>query len=462
MTLTPALPSVSARRALGRAQREQTPRLSLATLADRPAGYDCVSRLEWQSESRVAALLPIRYQRMLASPLAFYRGSALLMAEDLARGPSTSLEVQICGDAHLSNFGVFSSPERKLVFDVNDFDETDQGPFEWDVKRLVASLVVASQHLGHDQRQQETVARECAKEYRLSMQRFASESRLDVWYATLDVNTVMNSLQGFFADHAMQKVDNVIRGAHGHDASKAYGRMVTYTDDGPRITPQPPLVTPLSELVDGSLNVRDVLDRVLSAYSATLSSDRRALLAQFTPVDAAHMVVGVGSVGTRCYAMLLVGRDQDDPFFLQFKEAQASVVSLSRATLSATAPGERIVNGQKLMQATPDAFLGWHSMRVDRTDRSFYVRQLYDAKALVTIEHLDEPLLVAYGRVCAWALARAHARSGRAAEIDGYLGKNDQFETSLATFALAYRDRNLADFQALQRAAQEGRVSVAS
>jgi uncharacterized protein (DUF2252 family) len=397
---------------------------------------------------------------MLASPLSFYRGCALLMADDLTRSPSTSIEVQICGDAHLANFGVFSSPEQRPVFDVNDFDETDQGPFEWDVKRLVASLAIASHYLGHDARVQETIALDCAREYRAAMQRFAGETRLNVWYAALDVDTVMVDLKGFLADHAMQKVDSVIGSARSKDTQRSFQRMVTYGDDGPRITAQPPLITPLSEVDEESLSARQLLDQVLEGYAQTLSVDRRALLSQFVPVDAAHKVVGVGSVGTQCYAMLLVGRDAQDPFFLQVKEAQESVASLALGRAAAPS-GERVVAGQKLMQATPDPFLGWHTLRVGDRDRSFYVRQLYDNKAAVTIEGLNESLLAAYGRACAWTLARAHARSGRSGEMSGYMGKNASFETSMATFALAYRDRNLDDYQALQRAAHEGRITVA-
>jgi uncharacterized protein (DUF2252 family) len=461
MKPTTPLPSLETRQMVGRAQREKTPRSDLATLATRSSNYDPVARLIQQGQSRVASLLPIRYQRMLASPLAFYRGGALLMADDLTRGPSTSIEVQICGDAHLSNFGVFSSPEQRPVFDVNDFDETDEGPFEWDVKRLVASLAIASHDLGHDANVQETIALDCAREYRSAMQRFAGETRLNVWYAALDVDTVMVDLKGFLADHAMQKVDNVIGRAKSKDTAKSFERMVTYGEAGPRITAQPPLITPLSDVDAESLSARQLLDQVLEGYAETLSADRRALLRQFVPVDAAHKVVGVGSVGTQCYVMLLVGRDAQDPFFLQIKEAQESVVSLARGH-SAAPSGERVVAGQKLMQATPDPFLGWYTTRVGDRDRSFYVRQLYDNKAAVTIEGLNESLLAAYGRACAWTLARAHARSGRSGEMSGYMGKNASFEASMANFALAYRDRNLDDYQALQRAAREGRITVAT
>jgi uncharacterized protein (DUF2252 family) len=384
------------------------------------------------------------------------------MADDLARGPSTSIEVQICGDAHLSNFGVFSSPEGRMVFDVNDFDETDVGPFEWDVKRLVASTVIASHYLGHTVRQQEAIAMDVVKEYRRAMQRFAGETRLDVWYATLDVDAVMKDLRGFLADHAMQKVNTVIGDVKGHDSKKSYGKLVNYESVTPRIRLQPPLITSLGDLGGTSTGMREMLDGVLEGYKHTLSSDRRELLDQYESVDAARKVVGVGSVGTQCYVMLLVGRDRDDPFFLQIKEAQSSVVSIALARPSPLLPGERVVHGQKLMQATSDAFLGWHTLDVGDTSRSFYVRQLYDNKASVMIEQLNESLLVAYGRACAWTLARAHARSGKSAEIAGYLGKNDRFESSVTTFALAYRDRNQRDYAALQSAAKQGRITVAT
>jgi uncharacterized protein (DUF2252 family) len=456
------LPSIDIRYARGRAQRDVIPRATLATLAPRPGDYDPIKRLIWQGETRVAQLLPIRYQRMLQNPLSFYRGCALLMADDLSRGESTSLELQICGDAHLSNFGVFSSPERNLVFDVNDFDETDKGPFEWDVKRLVTSVVVASHFLGHSAAQQEVIAVDVAKEYRRAMLRFAQESRLNVWYATLDVDAVMKDLRGFLADHATQTINDVIGHAKSRDAAKSYERMVVYKDGRPRIRFQPPLTTPLGDFEGDALGMRDVLHQILEGYVETLSSDRRALLSQFVPVDAGCKVVGVGSVGTRCYVMLFVGRDAEDPFFLQIKEAQASALSLSRGVLSTVEPGSRVVSGQRLMQATPDAFLGWHSLNVEHVKRSFYVRQLYDNKASVVIEHLDESRLVAYGRVCAWALARAHARSGTSAQIAGYLGKNNHFETAMAAFALLYRDRNEADYQAMRSAVKQGRITVAT
>ncbi len=462
MTPPRRLPPLEARWATGQAERGRTPRRVLGTLVGRPDSYDPVARLRWQGERRIGELLPIRYQRMLASPLAHFRGAALVMADDLARGRSSSLEVQICGDAHLSNFGIFSSPERQLVFDVNDFDETDQGPFEWDVKRLVTSLVIASEQLGHYPHVQAAIAFDAAKEYQRSMRRFAQESRLDVWYAALDVETILVQLRGFFADNAMRHVDDVIHRAKSKESSRAFNEMITYTKTGPRISPRPPHVTPLSAMESGTLVARSVVYQVLDGYRTTLSGDRQALLAQFTPVDAAHQVVGVGSVGTADYIVLLVGRDEDDPFFLQVKEAQPSVIAMARGASPAMRHGQRVVSGQKLMQATPDVFLGWHTVRSARYERSFYIRQLYDNRASVIIEQLNESQFRAYGRVCAWVLARAHARSGHGAEIAGYLGSSERFAEAMATFALAYRDQNLADYHALARAGEEGRITVAS
>jgi uncharacterized protein (DUF2252 family) len=444
----------------GRALREAAPRGGLAKVSDRPADYDPVARLQWQGETRQSDLLPLRYSRMLASPLSFYRGNALLMADDLARGTSSSLEVQICGDAHLSNFNLFSSPERHLVFDVNDFDETDQGPFEWDLKRLVASLALASSHLGHSDTQQERIALSAAQEYRLSIRRFAGEDRLTNWYATLDIDAVMADLGGFFTENAIHKIDHVVTFAGGRDTRKRYAKLIVDGKDGPRIVAKPPLLIPLSELNEtGYLSTAD-LKHLLAGYGKTLSSDRQELLSQFAAQDAARKVVGVGSVGTECYVVLLFGRDEFDPFFLQVKQAVASVIATATGRTSSAPAGERVVQGQRLMQATPDVFLGWHSVKKGALTRHYYVRQLYDNKASIAIEQLDESLLVTYGRICAWTLARAHARCGRGAEIAGYLGKSDTADQAFAAFALAYRDRTLSDFTALQSAAEEGRITL--
>jgi len=438
------------------------PRGAMAKVSDRPPAYDPVARLMWQGETRRPDLLPLRYSRMLSDPLSFYRANALLMAEDLARGSSTSLEVQICGDAHLSNFNLFSSPERRLVFDVNDFDETDQGPFEWDLKRLVSSLAIASMHLGHTDAQQERIALAAAREYRRSIRRFATEDRLATWYATLDIDAVMADLGGFFNVNAIHRIDHVVAYASGRDTRKAYAKLIVDGKDGPRIVAKPPLLVPLSKLKESGYLTNTDLDHLIAGYATTLSSERQELLSQFSIVDAARKVVGVGSVGTECYVLLLLGRDEFDPFFLQVKQAGASVIATATGRESPLPAGERVVQGQRLMQATPDVFLGWHSMKMGSSARHYYVRQLYDNKAAIALDHLDESLLVTYGRICAWTLARAHARGGGGAEIAGYLGKTDVADQAFATFALAYRDRTLSDFKALQRAAKEGRIPLAT
>ncbi len=328
-------------KARGQAQRETTPRGTMATLRERPVDYDPVARLLWQGESRQPDLLPLRYSRMLADEFSFYRGNALLMADDLARGPSTSLDVQLCGDAHLANFNLFSSPERHLVFDVNDFDETDQGPFEWDLKRLVSSLAIASSRLGHRDDQQERIARMAAQEYRMSIRRFAGEDRLVTWYATLDIDTVMADLGGFFTENAIHKVDHVVAYASGRDTRKAFAKLIVDGKDGPRIVSKAPLLVPLSELDESGYLTTDDLERLLVGYANSLTNDRQVLLSEFTPVDAARKVVGVGSVGTECYVVLLFGRDEFDPFFLQVKQAGASVIATATSRDSACRRGAR-------------------------------------------------------------------------------------------------------------------------
>lgn len=444
----------------GRSLRERFPRRSLATLGERPIDYDPVARLEWQGESRVQELLALRYSRMLSSPSAFYRGTALLMADDLARGPSSPLEVQICGDAHLSNFNLFSTPERRMVFDIDDFDETAIGPFEWDVKRLVTSLVLASAHHGHSAGQQHRIAEAAAREYRLSMRRFATQTRMAIWYASLDVNAVVHDLGGFFTENALRRVDQVVRLANHTSMAKNLQKVVTYESGQPRIVSSPPLLVPLDQLSGHSYLLAEEIEEIMRGYGRTLSSDRQVLLAQFTPIDAARKVVGVGSVGTECYAVLLTGRDDHDLFLLQVKQATTSVITTARSLEDATAGGERVVTGQRLMQASSDAFLGWYSLVGRENPRSFYVRQLYDDKATIDIERLDESLLVTYGRICAWTLARAHARSGRSGEIAGYLGKSDISDGAFTSFALSYRERTMSDYRALRMARDEGRISA--
>ena len=450
--------TVAQRRLEGRGGRFLTSRGSLGVLADRPAEYDVVERLTSQNENRVASLAPLRWQRMLESPLSFLRGAALIMAEDLARGPSAPLTVQVCGDAHLSNFGIFASPERRLVFDLTDFDETDHGPFEWDVKRLVTSLVIAAESLGLRHGAQEKLARSVAREYRVAMRRFAEETRLDVWYSTLTTSSLMQEMRGSFTDVTRHRIEDVLHHLRGTDDERAYQRFVT-GGENPLIVDDPPHFSHLDGTDETGLTEKILLG-VVADYDATLTTDRQLLLGQFTPVDVARHVVGVGSVGTECFAVLLCGRDHRDTFFLQIKEAQRSVVAQARERISTENPAARVVHGQRVMQVTPDAFLGWGTVDVEGKERSFYVRQLYDHRASIDVTRLDDALIEAYGRVCAWTLARAHARSGTSAQIAGYIGGSPRFDEAMSDFAQAYRERNARDYRALHDAVVQGRIST--
>jgi len=427
-------------------------------LADRPTGYDIVERLESEGQYRVASLAPLRWRRMMESPLGFFRGAALLMAEDLARGPSAPVTVQICGDAHLANFGVFASPERRMVFDLTDFDETDVGPFEWDVKRLVTSLVIAAESLGLRHGAQERLARSVAREYRVAIRRFAEETRLDVWYSTLTTSSLMQDLRAAFTDVTRRRIEDVLQHLRGTDDTSAYQRFVV-PGEHPRIVDDPPHFSH-DEGADETGITSEHIMGIIEKYQESLSSDRQLLLSQFTAVDTARHVVGVGSVGTECFAALLCGRDHRDTFFLQIKEARESVVARARERRSEGPSALRVVHGQRVMQVTPDAFLGAGEIDVDGHSRSFYVRQLYDHRASIDVERLDDTLLEAYGRICAWTLARAHARSGTSAQIAGYLGGSPRFDEAIADFAAAYRERNAYDYATLHDAVVQGRIST--
>ena len=327
----------------GKRERDRVPRSALGELVDRPPDYDAVGRLEWQGSTRLADLVPLRYQRMTQDPLSFYRGGALLMADDLARGTSTTIEVRICGDAHLSNFNLFSSPERRTVFDVNDFDETSVGPFEWDLKRLVASLAIASSVLGHSGRYQTRIAQSAAREYRESMGRFATQTRLEVWYATLDVEEVTADLRGFFTVDESRLVDEVVSGVKAESTAQAYEKLLTRDDGEIRIATKAPLLVPLDQLVHPQYLTREQVEEVIAGAASTLTSERQELLGQFSTVDAARKVVGVGSVGMECYIALLQGRDSNDPFFLQLKQATESVIQVALGRPPRMVPGERVV-----------------------------------------------------------------------------------------------------------------------
>jgi uncharacterized protein (DUF2252 family) len=452
------------RAARGRAARSIAPRSSHAGFTrdpSRPAPLELLAR---QDATRVSQLLPIRYGRMSATPFTYFRGAALPMASDLADTPRTGLTVQVCGDAHLMNFGAFASPERKLVFDINDFDETLPGPWEWDVKRLAASLEIAARNNGCSARQCRSVVLAAVAEYRSAMREFAGRTSLDVWYAHVDVESV----QAMFADRmrrdARRKLARNAARAQGRDQLGALRRFAQVGGGVARIVPDPPIVLPLGEFArstEDESETRAQLNGVLGAYRATLEPERRALLDRYRMMDIAHKVVGVGSVGTRCWMILLLGKGDHDPLFLQAKEAGPSVLEEFAARSRYGNAGRRVVVGQRLMQTVSDIFLGW--VRVtgfdDRT-RDFYVRQLRDWKGSADVESMSPDMLSTYGRLCAWTLARAHARTGDDIAIAAYLGSSDAFDRAIGEFATAYADQNERDHAALREAIEAGRVEA--
>jgi hypothetical protein len=449
----------------GRRLREQVPRSSHAefsTDANRP---DPVSLLTGQSAGRLPDLVPIRYGRMIASPFSYYRGAALPMAYDLSQTPVTGLPVQACGDAHLGNFGIFGSAERRLVFDINDFDETLPGPWEWDVKRLTASLEIAARENGVRKRDRTAMVQAAAARYRTAMREFAGMSNLQVFYASVDVDAIQERLQGRLTSKQQSRLTKGIAKAHSRDSMQALQKLTRVVDGKPQIVPDPPLVIPLTSLMPDDLDRNELEKALLSAiegYKRTLPADRRYLLDQYQSgmADVARKVVGVGSVGTRCWIMLMLGRDSDDPLFLQMKEAGPSVLSTFVGRSRFQNQGERVVNGQRLMQAASDAFLGWHRLNPapDGVVRDFYIRQLRDWKFSIDTQDMTPNGLSEYGQVCGWTLARAHARSGDRIAIAAYLGNSDSFDKAIGAFATTYADQNERDYAALREAADSGRV----
>lgn len=456
-------PGLAQSKTRGALQREALPRARLAVLAERPGDLDPVEVLQAQDAPRDPSLLGIRYERMVADEFGFLRGAAALMAADLARGPSTELWVQLGGDAHLGNFGAFLTPEGRSVFDVNDFDETCPGPFEWDVKRLAASVAVAGEGLGCTAAQRHRAVLEAVRSYRTAMRRFASMPTLDVWNARLEVSPMLERLGGAMTDEYERRAEGALASAPRRSANASEHRLIRRTSAGPRVVAAPPLVVPLKELPEpegGSDALRFLLD-VVHAYESSLSPARRHLLRQFSPVDAARKVVGVGSVGLRCYVVVLCGRDRDDVFALQVKQAVSSVLEPHLGASGAASHGQRVVDGQALVQATPDPFLGWLDVPDPQGEvRSYYVRQLYDGQARPDLDRFDAGLLRGYGALCGWTLAHGHARSGDRLAIASYLGKSDEFDEAVGSFASHYVARNREDHAALRRAAKDGRVPV--
>ena len=424
---------------------------------------DPVGLLLGQSESRVPELVPVRHGRMLVSPFTYYRGAALPMAADLAGTPSAGLRVQLCGDAHLSNFGAFASPERQLVFDVNDFDETLPGPFEWDVKRLAASLTVAGRDNGFAAKDCRKMVLAAGEGYRTAMRGFAEQSFLDVWYAHLDIEPAVRELKSQIKAKRLKAFEKLLAKAHTKDSTSALTKLSTEVDGQRRIISDPPTIVPIEEVFPDvqAGAIYEQIGAVLTKYRRTLQTDRRHLLSEFTLVQVARKVVGVGSVGTRAWIALLDAADGVEPLVLQAKEAQPSVLAEFAGRSQYRNEGERVVAGQHLMQAQSDIFLGWtHVTGPDGVDRDFYVRQLRDWKFSVPVEAMLPVGLTEYARLCGWTLARAHARSGDRIALAAYLGGSARFDNAIADFAETYADQNERDYKSFQAAVADGRAEA--
>ena len=452
------------RAARGKAARAEVPRSAQAEI-DFPERRDPVALLEEQAVSRLPELVPIRYGRMLVSPFAFYRGGALIMASDLARTPNSGIRVQLCGDAHLSNFGVFGSPERRLVFDMNDFDETAPGPWEWDVKRLAASLAIAGRENGFSGKERRKIVLDTVRSYRQTVAVFAGMSNLDVWYSSLPVEQALQEFTRGVDPKRLKKVEANLAKARTKDSMHAFEKLTHVVDGERRIISDPPLIVPIDELIPASMQRHEIVGEIqglVRSYRQTLETDRRHLLEQFRFVDMARKVVGVGSVGTRAWILLFMGVDLDDPLFLQVKEAQPSVLEQFVGKSEYKNSGKRVVAGQRLMQANTDIFLGWQhvSSGLDGKERDFYVRQLKDWKGSFEFEAAVSAGAGAYGKACGWTLARAHARSGDTIAIASYLGKSDTFDRAVADFAETYADQNERDYKALRDAVDSGRIKA--
>ncbi len=455
--------TVDERVARGKAARREVPRASHADFVPGKYRPDPVALLESQAATRVPSLVPIRYGRMLVSPFTFYRGAALIMAADLASTPRSGITTQLCGDAHLMNFGVFASPERRLVFGINDLDETHPGPWEWDLKRLAASFSIAGRDNGFSTKERARVLLALVGNYRSVMHEFAAMTNLAVWYSHIDFESAIAELRSEIDPVARKRAAASMAKARTRDSLQAFHKMTHVVDGQRRITSSPPLVEPIEDVFEGSDRDRlqEMLRGVVRDYRRTLQSDRRHLLEEFRVVDMARKVVGVGSVGTRSWIILLLGRDDNDPLFLQAKEAQASVLEEFLGRGERLAHGERVVQGQHLMQASSDIFLGWdHVHGFDGVERDYYVRQLRDWKGAAIVEAMRPATMASYARMCAAALARAHARSGDRIAIASYLGSSDVFDHAIAEFSEAYADQNERDYDSLVRAEKDKRITA--
>jgi uncharacterized protein (DUF2252 family) len=448
------------RRREGRALRQQVPRRSHGTWAPSPDRPDPIGLLQAQDEGRLEHLLPIKYGRMVESPFAFLCGSAAVMAADLASTPSTGLQAQLCGDAHLSNFGVFATPERKLVFDINDFDETYPGPWEWDLKRLAASAVVAGRESGFADEENRKLAVAVSRAYRWAIRQLAQMPTLDVWYYHVEADKVLEVLERS-SKKAKKSARKMVKKARRRTHAQTLDKLTEEVDGRRRLLNDPPLLVRLSEMVGEEertqITEQDV-ETMWREYLGSLPEERRLLLSRYRIADGALRVGGVGSVGTRCAILLLEGGAQDDALILQQKEAGTSVLESYVTKRDHASQAQRVVTGQRLMQATSDIFLGWHEGSL--TGTQYYWRQLKDMKGSVDVATLDEAGLETYLAVCSACLARAHARTGDAAGIAGYVGKKNALDKAIADFAVAYADQTERDHQALVEAVASGRIAA--
>jgi uncharacterized protein (DUF2252 family) len=458
-------PAPEERRAAGKALRASAPLDGIAAFSRAPGSPDAVTLLEEQAADRLPELVPIRYGRMLQSPFAFYRGAARVMAADMDAAARSGLTVQLCGDAHVSNFGLFGSPERRLVFDANDFDETIPGPFELDLQRLVASLVVAAREKGMRRKERRALAVAAGRRYREAMAGFAADRDIEVWYSRIDADELQRDLAPQLHGGARKRMAQALEKARSRDTLQAFGKLTQVLDGRLRIKAEPPLIVPLRDLLPETeeYDMVSSFRALIRPYRATLPSDRRTLLERYSFVDMARKVVGVGSVGTRCWVVLLTGRDADDPLLLQIKEAGQSVHAEFLGRSAYTNQGHRVVAGQRLMQQASDIFLGWQrATGIDGVQRDFYFRQLRDWKGSMDLAELRPEGLGIYGQLSAWCLARAHARSGDRIAIAAYLGSSPAFENALADFGETYADVTEEDHRRLAEAAATGRIQAES
>jgi uncharacterized protein (DUF2252 family) len=448
--------------AAGKAARATAPRSSHADWKPSADRDDPIALLEEQAKTRIPELVPIRHGRMLVSPFAYFRGAALPMAADLVGSPESGLTVQLCGDAHLSNFGVFGSPERRLVFDINDFDETARGPWEWDLKRLAASLEIAGRDNGFAATERQAIVNRVVRSYRETMAELAGKSMIDVWYAHLDMGELLPRFRSRLNAKKTPMVWKAITKARAHDHLQAFDKLCTMVGGEPRIASNPPLIVPVEEFGDGTdpAVVLEGMQTIVDSYGNTLRADRRHLLERYRLVHLARKVVGVGSVGTQAWILLLLDRGHDSPLFLQVKEASASVLAEFVGASGFSNHGERVVVGQRMMQAASDIFLGWERFAWEREERDYYVRQLRDWKGSADVGGMTPPGMELWGRMCGWTLARAHARTGDRIAIASYLGKSNAVDLAIGRFAAVYADQNALDYHALTAAVESGRIAA--